>query len=300
MTTTKKDNTILVPTDFSEVANNALEHAIAIAKKYGNEILLLHILEESFLGSLFGGKSSVKDGIYGQLLQEKLDKLATEIQQKNNIPTQSIIREGRIYKTIIEVSEEIDCDSIIMGTNGASGMEVIMGSNSSRVISQAKVPVVVVKEKRIGAEGYKSIVLPIDLTQESKQKVKWAIHVAKKFNSTIHVVYEEINDEFLRNKVKANISQVGDVLEKNGVNYTSKELDDKNYPSRKFANDTLQYAEEIDADLIMIMTQQEREDIGEFIIGSYAQQIVNRHSKVPVMCISPRDTGLVTVGWSGF
>ncbi|MGV2481330.1 UNVERIFIED_CONTAM: universal stress protein, partial [Salmonella enterica subsp. enterica serovar Weltevreden] len=83
-----------------------------------------------------------------------------------------IIREGRIYKTILEVAGEIDCDSIVMGTMGAEGLGQITGSNSSRVIAQADVPVVVVKEKQIG-EGYKNIVFPVDLTLESKQKTWW-------------------------------------------------------------------------------------------------------------------------------
>jgi len=291
----KKNNTILVPTDFSEVANNAMEHAIMVAKKYGNEILLLHIVEESFLGSLFGSKNSIKDGLVGQMLQEKLDDICKKITTEHGIKAKAAIREGRIYKTILDVSKEIDCDSIIMGTNGAEGLEKIMGSNSSRVIAQSEFPVVVVKEKKIG-EGYRNIVFPVDLTVESKQKVWWAMHLAKKFDSTIHICGEHESDEFLRKKLIANLNVIEEVFSKNNVKYTSKILDDTRYPG-KFYEDTLQYAEEINADLIMIMTQQEK-GFNEFLLGSYAQQIVNYHSKIPVMCIVPRNTGLVPVGWS--
>ena len=294
----KKKNTILVPTDMSDVANNALEHAIEIAKLYRNEILLLHIFEDSVLGSVWGSKNSFKDGLVGQMLGDKLGAMAKDIEEKHGVKVGALIRQGKIYKTILEVSKEIDCDSIVMGTNGAEGIQAIMGSNSSRVISQSEVPVVVVKEKKIGA-GYKDIVLPIDLTLESKQKVWWAVHVGKKFNSIIHIVAEQVDDEFLLKRTKANLNQVEQVLTENNIQFTTKMLDHKNYP-KEFAEDTLQYAEEIDADLIMIMTQQEKENIKEFIVGSYAQQIVNKHSRIPVMCIAPKQSGYRAEFWSGF
>lgn len=289
-------NIILVPTDFSSVADNAVDHAVAIAKKYGNEILLAHIVEASFLSSIIGGKNNIKGGIVGQMLQDKLNMLCTSIKEKHGVEAKGVIKEGRIYKTILEIASDEELDSIVMGTNGAEGLEQIMGSNSSRVIAQSPVPVVVVKEKQVGEQGYKDIVFPIDLTVESKQKTWWAIHLAQKFDSTIHIIAEQEQDDFLRKKVISNLRSIEDVLDKNKIKHTSKVLDDVKYPE-KFYKDTLQYAEEINADLIMVMTQQER-GFSEFLLGSYAQQIVNYHSSVPVMCIVPRNTGLKPVGWS--
>jgi nucleotide-binding universal stress UspA family protein len=71
-------------------------------------------------------------------------------------------------------------------------------------------------------------------------------------------------------------------------------LDEEKYPD-SFAEDTLAYANEIDADLIMIMSQQEK-GFSEFLLGSYAQQIVNHSGKVPVMCINSNDTGVIIDG----
>lgn len=288
-------NLILVPTDFSDVASNALDHAVTIAKGYGNDILLVHIVEANFLSSIIGGKNNIKGGIVGQMLQDKLNELSKSIKEKHGVNTTGVIKEGRIYKTILEIAEEEELDSIVMGTNGAEGLEQIMGSNSSRVIAQSPVPVVVVKEKKVG-EGYKDIVFPVDLSVESKQKTWWAIHLAQKFDSTVHIIAEKEDDDFLRNKVISNLRSIEDVFAKNNIKYTTKVLDDDKYPER-FYKDTLQYADEIKADLIMVMTQQEKA-FSEFLVGSYAQQIVNHHSSTPVMCIVPRNTGLVPVGWS--
>lgn len=296
----KKKNTLLVPTDFSLVAENALDHAIQVAKVFGNEICIMHIFEDSLIGSVWGQKNSYKDGLVGQMLQEKLDRMVEDIEKTHGVKARSVIMSGRIHSTITEYAEveENDIDAVIMGTQGASGLSRIIGSNASRVIAMSQVPVVVVKERSDRSIGYDNIVMPIDLTMESKQKVWWAIHLAKKYNSTIHIIAVKLSDEFLQNRVKANLNQVEDVLSKNGIKYTTKMLDDEAYPGNP-ADDTLQYAEEIHADLIMIMTQQEK-GFSEFIIGSYAQQIVNKVGTTPVMCITPKQIGFRADFWTGF
>jgi nucleotide-binding universal stress UspA family protein len=280
----QKKNVILVPVDFSPVSENALEHAIQIAKTFDNEIALLHIVEENFFGI---GRDGIKEKMMEDALQMKLDTYVAD-GKEHGVLIHKHLREGKIYKTIVDMAVELGCDSIIMGTNGASGIQKIAGSNASRVISHSTVPVVVVKHKRIG-QGYKNIVLPIDLTLESKQKVSWAIHLGKKFGSVIHIISEKENDEFLANRIHANLAQVESMLDKNGVKYESHILDS----TANFAKRTLQYAEDTNADLIMIMTQQEK-GFSEYIIGSYAQQIVNNAGNVPVMCVNPRETGFTS------
>src|SRR5690606_13739670 len=109
-------------------------------------------------------------------------------------------------------------------------------------------PVVVVKEKSFG-NGYTKIVLPIDTTFETRQKVTWAIHLAKQFNSIIHVIFDNENDEFTRSKLFATVNSVQSLLDSQKVEYVVRGLDEEKYPDN-FAKDTLQYANEIDADLI--------------------------------------------------
>lgn len=291
------NNTILVPTDFSEVAQNALGHALKVADLYKNEITLLTIIDDGgILGSIFSG-SNDKNELVKEALNTRLDKAIEEAHiQYPNIKINKLIEQGKIYKVIAEVAEVGHYDSIIMGTNGASGMQQITGSNASRVINYANVPVVVVKEKPIG-KGYKNIVLPIDLTRESRQKLTWAVHVAKKFDSTIHVIYENTTSEEFRNKIHAVVNQTQNILDEKGAKYIVRGLDEDKYPD-SFAEDTLAYAKEIDADLIMIMSQQEK-GFKEFLLGSYAQQIVNNSSKVPVMCIGSNDAGIILDGIFG-
>lgn len=288
------NNTILVPYDFSEIAKNALGHALKVADAYKNNITLLHILDDGgIFGSLFSDDH--KNELINEALNIKMDKLIAECKVDfPNVQINKRIESGKIYKVITNIANDEDYDSIIMGTNGASGLQQITGSNASRVINYANVPVVVVKEKSIGSKGYEKIVLPIDMTRESRQKVRWAVHLAKKFNSVIHVIYENASAEEFKIRINGAVNQTTDILNQNNVNFVLRPLDEDKYPD-SFAEDTLNYANEIDADLIMIMSQQEK-GFSEFLLGSYAQQIVNHSGKVPIMCINSNDAGVILDG----
>ena len=283
-----KKKMMLVPTDFSEVADLALEHAIMIAKTFDNDIALLAIYDTGNLITSIFSKNATEEMVE-KSMQTKLEAIKIEVKEKHNINIQTVVRSGNsIYKLIVETAEELGCDSIVMGTHGASGLKKIMGSNAQRVISHSEVPVIVIKEKHFG-DGYKNIVFPIDLTFETRQKVKWAIHLAKKFNSTINILSFRENDEFLENKIHANNNKVVSQFEEAGVKFTSYFLKDKS----GLAKETINYAENMKADLIMIMTQQD-ESFTELIVGSYAQQIVN-NSPIPVMAVTPTSRGITEV-----
>jgi nucleotide-binding universal stress UspA family protein len=287
------NNNILVPTDFSEIAHNALGHALKIADVYKNEITLLNIQDEGGLYGLF--VSDEKMGLIHEAVDMKMDKLIVESASSfPNVKINKRFETGKIYKVITEIAAKENFDSIVMGTNGASGLQQITGSNASRVINYAKVPVVVVKDQSISKNGYEKIILPIDLSRESRQKVTWAIHLAKRFNSLIHVIYENSSNPEVKGRIFAAVNQTQDILSENNANYILRGLDEEKYPD-SFAEDTLAYAAEVNADLIMIMTQQEK-GFNEFLLGSYAQQIVNHSGRVPVMCINSHETGVIMDG----
>jgi len=291
------ERAIVVPVDFSITSHNALMHAADHADIFGNDIVMVHILEESYISSLFGGSASrnelIKTGI-----ELKMSELKSEIFAKYPaLKIDYMVHSGKVYKAILEIADKMSCDCIIMGTKGAEGLEQIIGSTASRVMSYANVPVIIVNE--FPKKGrYEKLVLPIDLTKESKQKVTWAIHIAKKYNAEVHIISEIEDDEFLSNKIRATIYQVKNILEQNGVKAIIFELDEERFPGH-LGVDCLKYADEISADLILIMTHQER-GFSEFIFGSEAQQIVNRVSKVPVMCIHPKESTFKYEGTDGF
>lgn len=280
-------NTILVPVDFSDIAHHALNHAVQVAKHFNNHLALLHVMEEGMFGGLLSFGKSEENEKAQQDAKEKIAALAEEIAKTHGVKCTSHVRIGRIYKTIAESAKELGCDSIIMGSNGAAGLEQIIGSNASRVIMQSGVPVVVVKSAQT-ANSYKNIVFPLDLTVESRQKVSWAIHLGKAYQSTIRILTYHLDDEQANIRLTAALRQVEGMLEENGIKFTRHIL---NKLDASFAEETLKYAEAISADLILIMTHQEDLGLGEYLMGTEAQQIVNKSQRIPVMCIKPRPTG---------
>ncbi|MDZ4668688.1 MAG: universal stress protein [bacterium] len=280
----KKKNIMLVPIDFSEISINALNHAAQLAKHFDNDLVLLSILEEDFLSNIFSfSKNETKDNLAKEALLSRLKEKATQINRDFGIHCYTEVRSGKIYKKAIETAEEYKCDCIIMGTHGANGVERVIGSNASRIISYSTMPVIVVKTDK-NPNAYKNIVFPLDLSQESKQKMKWAIHLGKSYHSTIHVLTYKVGDEFLDNKLAANLRQIQNIFDDAGVKHTETILENDN----DFARNTLEFAETNLADLIIIMTQQENDkSIREYIIETYAQQIVNDAGNVPIFCVNP-------------
>ncbi len=288
-TKTKENNTIVVGIDFSTASDNALDHAVHIADKFNNELLLLYVYEESGLRTIFGG--GVEKDILMDTISKKLDEKVSDIKREYpELRVDKLIKEGKIWKQIIKTADSVGGDSIFIGFHGESAYEQVMGSTTSRVLKAATAPVVIVKEL-VSTTHYKKIVLPIDLTKESRQKVTWAINLAKKFDAEIHVIMEIEKDEFLKHKVKGSLHQVETMLAKAGVKFQSKILDDQEYPEH-FGKDIIQYTQEIDADLVLIMTQKET-GVMDFFMGSFAREVIRGTSKTPIMCINPKETGSI-------
>jgi nucleotide-binding universal stress UspA family protein len=290
MQTTQK-NTILIPVDFSDIAMHALDHAINVAKHFNNNLALLYVIEEGLFSGLLG-RNEKQEQLIKEAATTRMERLSIDIKTQHGIDCNIYVRSGKIYKLVTEMVDELKCDSVIMGSNGASGLGQIIGSNSSRTIMHSKVPVIVVKSAQT-SNVYKNIVFPVDLTIESRQKVKWAIHLGKSYGSTIRLFSFKTNDELLDAKIEGALHQMESMLQENGVSYTTfiKEKLEGN-----FADETIKYAESIDADLLMIMTQTEDKDFKELVFGTYAQQIVNTSQRIPVMCINPTKTGMIS-GW---
>ena len=133
--------------------------------------------------------------------------------------------------------------------------------------------------------------MPLDLTVETKQKVTNAIDLALKFKASINVVSVLWSTKFedIKADLKQQLDQVKSFIEEDGIEVTA-ELIESEDNTKALANSVLKYADSVDADLIMIMTQQETKLV-EYFIGSSAQTII-RMSNVPVMSIIPKELGL--------
>lgn len=274
---------ILVPVDFSEICLVALDQAISFAESIGSEVLVLSIVEPNKVSS----EDHIRD--HANDLRNKLNTLAEDKAKETKIVINTLVQVGKIYKSIVDTADAHNVEFIIMGTNGSDISSLsrrFIGSNALKVVREANCPVITIHGKHHN-RGCKKIVLPLDLTKETKQKVTKALEIARWCGSEIHVV-EVLNsrDEFTVNRLTAQLNQVQKFVSDAGVPCTA-ELITGYQIGRNFASTILNYADRVQADLIMIMTQEES-SFTDLFISSTAQQIINE-SLVPVCSIRPEE-----------
>ena len=277
-------NKILVPVDFSDQSLIALDQSYNLAREIKAEITLLYVIEDAGAISKFFSKQQ-NDEIKKEI-QTNLDKLSSDAEKKTKLKINTLIARGSIYEKIVEVSDLINATLIIMGCNGTMGIKKkFIGSNALRVVREAKCPVITIKGKH-HRDGCKNIVLPLDLTKETKEKVSKAIELAKLYKGAAIRVVSVLftTDEFVVNRLTRQLGQVKAFIEKIGVECTA-EIIKGIKGEETLAQNIIDYANKVDGDLLMIMTQQEV-DFTKYFIGSSAQEIIN-NSDIPVLSIIP-------------
>ena len=286
-------NSILVPTDFSEQSLVALEQTYNLAYLNKVNITLLHIIPEtsgnSFIPFFSKVQSSLMTNQYKEECLARLDKIIEKASKKTNVCIKPLLETGKVYEKIIEVSESIFAKYIVMGVNSltfGSKKRAYLGSNTLRVLKEAKCPVITIKGKEF-KNGCSRIVLPLDLTKETKRKVAKAVELAKYYDATIKVFSALLTDDtVIVNHLSEQLQQVRNTIFESNV-ACSVELRTGIKGKVSLVSLILNYVREVDADLIMIMTQQENDWV-EFFVGSTAQAILSQ-STVPVMSLSPQN-----------
>ena len=274
---------ILIPIDFSETAMLAIEHAAFTAQIFKAELVLLHVVEKHWEKFSIVAPEMRVDAPSNltNAIEKKLEETAANIRSKYGVKSTCVTSDGNIFSEILSVGKEHNVDLIVMGTHGASGfVEFFVGSNAYKVVTQSECPVISV-QSHAQKIGFKDILLPIDDSAHSRQKVNHAIVLAKHFASKIHIMgMIDTPDESEFKKFEFKLDQIEEYVKKCNLPYSRKTVDGKNQSKL-----TYEYAKVVNADLIVIMTDQEEDYTGR-LMGTYAQQIIN-HSKIPVLSIQP-------------
>ena len=272
---------IVVGIDFSDCSINALDHAIDIANRAQADVMMVWVNRPET------GKEIFKVDP-GQIINEASKRFEDLKQSRQGglsggkISYQ--IRKGKVYKEIVQAADEVDAFLIVVGTHGASGFEEFwIGSNANRIVSAAERPIITIRGRIDMNIPISRIVMPIDSTVESRQKVPFTTLLAKYYKAEIHVLTLFSSPlEELRDVVREYVNQVKLYLTENQIKHTVVELEADN-----LTDVTIDYAIKIDANLISIMDEQET-TTANIWLGPYAQQMVN-HSPIPVLCIHAKD-----------
>lgn len=265
---------ILIPVDFTPVAINAVNHAVAVGKAFESEIHLLHIVAK---------KSEFSEA------RTRLNAFEKEHLADYSGSSIATVRIGNLFDDIDDVSVEMDANLVIMGTHGLKGMQFITGGRALKILRECSVPFVITQSRPVRDTGYDDIVVPLDLHQDTKQKLSIVAEMASYFKGRVHMISPAESDEFLQNQLRRNVEFAADYFEERGIEYTTKISE---HDSGAFVKDVIRYAASIEADLISIMNFHERSLMG--ILGnSYEQQIITNEAEIPVLVLNPFETRII-------
>lgn len=276
-------NVILVAYDFTAIGDIAIENAVKMAKILQYKVCILHIINKASLKNLKKANEPL------EAIDDKLEKKAQSIKKEHAVEVDFMTRKGSIFKSIAQVTKEINANILVFGTHGKKGIQFLLGSFAIKLVKSCPVPVFVVQQPA-NESKFADVVFPLDMEAGSKQKVKWAIAHHKQFKSKFHIYVDSYPDEFIQNRLRADHRQVKKILEKNNIPYTD------NYSPKKgnFSEKTVEFAKEIKADMIMISTDPDK--ITWSLFGSPDERIIYNKEKIPVMCINAQDLRVIIGG----
>lgn len=280
-----KPKKILVPIDFSETGMLALEHAAFMARLMKADLHLLHVMPVSeYYFEIPEPIMRIENhDTINKIVEQKLNEAAEMVYKNYGIRPSTSSARGQVGHEVITIVNEQLFDLVVMGTHGAKGFEeLFIGSNAHKVVTLAPCPVLTVQTHATHL-GFKNIVLPIDRSQHSREKVDEAVDLASAYAAKIHIIgLLESNEAAEYDKLQIVLDQVENAVQKAGVPFSRNTIEGSN-----LAIEALKYGHQVNADLIVIMTDHESEMTGIFL-GPKAKQIVN-HSKIPVLSIKPRE-----------
>lgn len=292
---TSKD-IILVPIGFTNQSLVALRQAVIVAKHTNSELFLLSVVEmPTALQKIFSDYEE-KQKQFKDKLRENLVKLSNKYcEGVSNV--KCLVSSGKIYEEITDVAESVGASLIVMGTDGTPKdiKKKFIGSNANKVVRSAPCPVITIKGKSI-SNACDMIALPLDLNKETREKVTNAIQFARFFNSEIRAFSVSFanDDDSTKNKLNRTLSQVSEFITSKGVKCSTELIEISS--SASFSGSIVKYSEDINADLIMIMTKGE-ENLDLNFLGSNARKLINK-SDIPIMSIRPaakKDTSSFTI-----
>jgi len=261
---------ILVPTDFSSVAETALNNAIKMATIMEGEIVVLHVVEK---------QEQIAEA------EVKVAEIVNKINTEHNIPTAGKTVEGNIFEDIGSVAKNEGVKLIIMGTHGRKGIQHLTGSYAMKVITGSEIPFIVVQDKKI-KDAYKNIVFPIDFKAETKVKIALTASMAGALGAKVHIFGEFVDDKFQQKNVQNNLAYAKKFFKENNIEFSVEIAKEEG----NFVKQILRYAASINADLLAVLNLDYR-SISHFLKNK-EEELITNDAQIPVLMVNPSDSFL--------
>ncbi|WP_274474536.1 universal stress protein [Mangrovimonas aestuarii] len=270
---------IIVPVDFSQHSEYALEAAAILAKQNNAEILALHMLEISEAVLTKSESASQAKAIYFLKVAEQRFDQFLDKPYLAGVTVTPIVKHFKVFSEVSEVADETNADLIVMGSHGASGLtELFIGSNTERVVRYSDIPVLVLKSKPNGFK-MEHVVLASDFTDESVGAYQKASKMLDSIGAKLSLLYVNLPNDKFRSTNEVD-SRITSFLKKADGN-TDRLKDVHMVNDYTVEKGVLNFANKHGVDLIVVPTHG-RTGIAHFFGGSISEDIAN-HAVLPVM-----------------
>ncbi len=276
---------ILVPTDFSRHADEALEHALYLGGRFTPEIILLHV-DEFPVSPL--GAGDVRDAIVEQYqqrktayLNEQFDRIRRGFEGKPARLVPQILA-GRAYKVIIEESEAKEYDLIVMATRGLTHLSsYLIGSTVERVVRLSRQPVLTIQQGLEVGARVESILCPTDLSPAGNAALSYALSMARQFGAVLYIQYiSELEKPEAREQVLARMPDLKEYHPQADEVKVEVFVDRDVEPS----NSIVRFADDREVGII-VMSTHGRKGLRRVYIGNNTAEVV-RKARQPVLTVS--------------
>ena len=267
---------ILVPTDFSEQAENALHVAAQLARTHDAEIYLLHLLELPLHQvDAMSSHSDLPEAIFFMKLAQKRFEDVLSRPYLQDVKVHETVEFNQSFNQLPQTCDDNNIDLIVMGSHGASGLkEIFIGSNTEKVVRNSELPVLVIK-KRHEHFDINDFVFASDFTPDNKKTYLQAASFAELFDARLHLVLVNTANNFTTT-IEAN-DRISEFTKGSAYqNFTITIFNDESVEQG-----IMNFSQSIEADLIGISTHG-RQGIAHFFNGSITEDLVN-HAKRPVI-----------------
>ncbi len=274
---------ILVPTDFSVYADEALNYAVQLSKWNGAKITLVHVYD--FLSYHLHDRLRTLISEHNEKTRTELSKRLQTVKDKvfidDGITIQTRLYNGSVINGIAEAAEETQADLIIMGTLGVSGLkEKLMGSKTLALLRKSKLPVLVIPP------GYRwqqpklvSIAIKNDV---DVQLLDPAFEIADIFSARVNAVMFQPDEEDSFEVITE--TRTGQLLLEKMKKLYQRNMELVCLPSKNFIRTSSEYIRIEEVDLfVMIMRH---DSWMNYFLGNSMTQKMAAHPIVPILAIS--------------
>ena len=279
---------IVIGIDFSKNSILALEHSVLIADKQNVDLHLVWVQEPGFDRLPIYKFETIQDEIKA-LLQELVDVYNEKILGDITYS----IREGKAYIALIETCTELNAYLLVVGREGYKpNQKTTYGLTISRLMGYCDTPLFIIGNDKKYLRKVKEIVVPIDNTPTTRQKASYATFLGRVHEANVNVLglyFSTIKN--VRRDVDTYCNQVVEYFDAKETKHTMKTIETKN-----IATAIVDYCESIDADLLLIMSEQTT-SASNFLRGtSYPLQILTK-CKCPLLVIKPKYLNRIRTGY---